>query len=51
MNYRVTPYSNEWGSGGTGGDCTKYTFCNKVEVCNDNAPCGSHCDKCWIDIF
>ncbi|MEK5358123.1 hypothetical protein [Paenibacillus sp. FSL L8-0709] len=40
MNYIVTPFSQEVGTGGVGGDCTG--FCGaKVTVCNTNTACGS----------
>lgn len=43
MNYVVTPFSHEHGSGG-GGDCNGYCF-TKVTVCNIYSPCGTHCNK------
>lgn len=40
MNYIVTPFSHEVGTGGSGGDCN--TFCAaKITVCNIFNECGN----------
>ncbi|MCM3205984.1 hypothetical protein M3637_16090 [Paenibacillus illinoisensis] len=46
MDYVVTPFSNEAGTGGVGGDCKNFCAA-KVTVCNNYNACGTN-NTCFI---